>query len=50
MCKNGEVTIIKGASYFICKVTGNACAFVRFCTNDNKLKPTENQEKCKEYK
>lgn len=48
MCDNGYEQHSNGGVYFICKITGNACAFVRYCNVDNKLKPM-NQSKCKNY-
>jgi len=36
-CSNGEQVTPKGETgiFFICKLTGNACVFVKWCTKSN---------------
>ena len=46
-CKNGEEKQINKGKYFICKITQNACAYVRFCNNDNCFKMLSSFKKCK---
>jgi len=47
LCKNGEEKQINRGKYFICKISQNACAYVRFCNNDNCFKMLSSFKKCK---